>query len=189
MKYLSLDTHFAIILRLSHTSQSYALKIFKYLTQRYATWNITYQTGAKQVRSATKQPNGTGWRKQLPFMSLVARQTSSRTQCAYCVEEPRNCLMRDTSWHLCYCSPPLRIINHNRSTWCWGKGFSRAGGGTPQARVSLLTKRVRTATSPCASHAAPLSRLCLFTQHQLLPSLFFPAFNVPPSPRVNLLLQ
>lgn len=122
-------------------------------------------------------------------MSLVARQTPGRTQRAYCVEEPQNCLMRDTSWRLCYCSPPLRIINHNRSTWCWGKGFSRAGGGTPRAQASLLTKRVRTATSPCVSRAAPLSRLCLFPQHQLLPSLFSPAFNVPPSPSVNLLLQ
>lgn len=52
----------------------------------------------------------------------MARQTTSSTiQCSHCVvveEELWNCLMRDMCGCLCHCSAQLRIIYHNRSTWC-----------------------------------------------------------------------
>lgn len=84
--------------------------------------------------------------------------------------EPWSCSQKDASRRLCYCLPQLRIINHNRSTWCWrGEGgFSRAGAGTAQAGASRLTKRVKIATSPCASITALPSCISspLFPQHQ-----------------------
>lgn len=48
------------------------------------------------------------------------------------------------------------------------KRFSRAGAGTAQAGASRLTKRVKIATSPCASITALPSRISspLFPQHQ-----------------------
>lgn len=38
-------------------------------------------------------------------------------------EELWSYFMRDVSWCLCYCLAQLRIIYHNRSTWCSGKGL------------------------------------------------------------------
>lgn len=101
-------------------------------------------------------------------------------------EEPWSYFMRDVSWCLCYCLAQLKIIYHNRSTWCSGKGLPEQELEQHKRSVSANKEGENSNISLHIYRCSPSHlSLSLYISFSLPRS----AFNMPPSPHVNLLLQ
>ena len=115
------------------------------------------------------------------------KENACTLQCARLWKRRSSYLMRDMSGCFCDCSAQLRIIYHNRSTWCSEKACTEQELEHHNQSISANKESENSNIFPRIYLGSP-SQLSLAPPSQLFPP-FLDAFNMPPSPHVNLLLQ